>query len=44
MKSMVYIRKEDIKGAMEILEESYESQVKALKGNRAHPFLEHSMN
>lgn len=28
---------------MKILEESFENQAKVLKGNRAHPFLEHSI-
>lgn len=44
IKSLVYIRQEKIDQALETLQESYENQVKALKGKRAHPFLEHSMN
>lgn len=43
LKSLVYIREEKLKEARETLEESYENQVKALKGKRDHPFLEHSM-
>lgn len=41
---MIYIRQDKLKEAQEVLENSYESQVKKLKNDRAHPFLEHSIS
>lgn len=40
LKSMTLLRKEKIREALAILEETYEKQVKKLKGEEAHPFLE----
>jgi len=40
MKSMGLIREEKIREALVILEETFENQVRKLKGNKHHPFLE----
>ncbi|CDW78939.1 kinesin light chain-like protein [Stylonychia lemnae] len=44
VQSLILIKSEKLKDAMDLLEQSYESQVKVLKNNRAHPFLEHSIS
>jgi cell division protein FtsX len=43
MKSIIAIRDENVKEALEILEDSYNKQVLKLKNERAHPFLEQSI-
>lgn len=40
MKSIMYIREEKIAEALEVLETTYQNQVKKLKNEPAHPFLE----
>lgn len=40
MKSMTLIKEEKIREALTLLEETYESQVKKLRGCKTHPFLE----
>ena len=44
MKSMMFIREENLKEALEILEDTYEKQSRKLKGCRAHPFLEQCLS
>jgi tetratricopeptide (TPR) repeat protein len=44
MRSIAYIREEKLFDALKLLESSYSNQVIKLKNEKAHPFLEQSIN
>jgi len=44
VKAMNLIRQEKFEEALEVLQRSYEKQVKVFKGQAAHPFMEHSIS
>lgn len=44
MKSIIYIKEENLNEALSVLEDSFKKQVNKFKGIKAHPFLEQSIS